>query len=405
MTAKRQSMPTITRGGSHPPQAVSAGNARTVQRTLALRVALDWSRKEDKALYNRLRDLGWQAAHYRNMMMRRRWAEALGYRVAESNDPHSVVKDGRKRDKGELSGDAYSCAENEVQGAWTRDGKRMLAGQPLAEWKPTAALSISGKNKAADSGIRLLREGDDYILRIRAQAATCNGGGWFSLPIKRGTDRDEYQAPILNRMVTWEIPIKKATVHMLQSKIIVKLTFPLTLPALPPIGERVAVLGPISKDGRLMLRTETQTKDYSSKLSFIVRLKDSWDKIRRRVQCQIGRRKGHARAKREALARESEPRIIDDRIHSWTAKMVDWCAKQGVGTIRVLPISTGDWPADRFIFRLKYKAEEAGIKVEEGSYVASSAAAERAAKSAINRRKSEAKKRSQAIRELADQLT
>lgn len=391
------------RGPSHGPHSVAAGkeDARLVSRVLAVKIEIDWRRAEDKRLYERLRTLGWMAAHYRNQMIRAKWAQALGYRVdAASEDKNSVSKAIRATEKGELSGDAYSCAEQEVQGAWARDGKKMLAGQPLSEWRPDAALSVSGKEKLADSGIRLLSENGQYILLLRAQSKDSPGGDcWLRLPVVRHTKRDEWQAPILDRMVTWEIPIKKATVHVEPHAIIVRLTYRLALPALPPMGERVATLGPVDADGRLHLRTETQTKDYSSKLERIRDMKDRWDLVRRRAKCQIGRRKGAARIKRVLIARLGLPDWTRTFIHTWTREAVDWCVSQGVGTIRIQSINTGGWPAHQFVQCLRYKAEESGITVLDAADL-SEPGGDRAVTALIGKHQRKSKRRHEALQTL-----
>lgn len=405
--AKRRSSKPAKRGPLHGPHSVAA--AETIgQRVLAVKVEIDWKRQADKDLFNRLRDLGWQAAHYRNGNIRRLWAEAMGFRVdPQQADKHDVTKQGRQTEKGELSGSAYSAAEREVSGAWTRDCKKILAGQPLSEWSPNAALGVRGHKNKADSGIRLELEGGQYIAYLQAQSQHSPGGSWLRLPIARHTKRDERQAPVLNRMVAWETPIAKAQVQIKKHTIILRLTYAVALPPLPTMGKRIAVLGPTRIDEQkvlhLDLRTERQRKDYSSKVNYISRLKDEWDKVRRRVKMQIGWRHGHARLKREAIAKFALPDKEASCLHAWTREIVDWCASQGVGTIRVVEIATGDWPADRFTFLLKYKAEEKGIRVEEGSDLSTESSA-RAANAALGKRQRQAKKRAEAVRTLRHHL-
>ena len=407
---KLRSCPDNERGGPHPPCSVAASAEITAfaNRTLALKIEIDWKREESKGLYNRLRDLSWMAAHYRNSFIRCRWAEAMGWRVDPvMADKHDITKQTRKTEKGELSGDAYSCAESEVQAVWSRDAKKIFAGQPLPEWSPTgkraAALSVSGKEKRSDSGVLLEWTGNQYLLHLRAQSRNSPGGAWLELPIAKNTKRDEHQAEILQAMVEWRTPIKKATIHVERRGIVVRLSYRIPVPALPPMGERVATLGPVDRDGRLHLRTETQTKDYTSKLAEVVSKKDSWDLIRRRVLCQIGRRRGHARLKRERLARLSWDDWLHTYLHTWTREAADWCASQGIGTIRIESIETGDWPAHRFIDMLHYKAQETGINIMMGADVQEESSG-RAAKAAIGKEQRKATRRRRAVRELTHQF-
>jgi len=184
------------------------------------------------------------------------------------------------------------------------------------------------------------------------------------------------------------------------------------------MGQRVATLfvyipqaGPPCP--RMLLRTELETKDYTSKLTDIRRKKDDWDLIRRRLMAQIGHRHGHARAKREALLRRyknddgdrtvSFDRWAHDYIHQWTRHLVEWCKTQGVGTIQIQSINTGDWPAAKFIQQLTYKAADLGIVVTEGADL-TQGSGERAAKAAQGKNQNSTRKRHEAVRELVHQL-
>lgn len=400
---KRRSSPAKQqRGGPHPPQAVApVGKTLTANRVLAVKVEIDWKSDESKTLYRRLRDLSWQAAHYRNTFIRARWAEARGYTVPDPKKD-SPTKEIRGSEKAELSGAAYSAAEREVSAAWQRDGKKMLAGQPLAEWKPSAALSIRGHKVRKDSGVRIEVEDDQYICYLSAQSKDSSGGCWLRVPVAKNTRRDEYQRDVLDAMVAWDIPIAKASVKILERGIILRLTYARTLP-LPAMGERVATLGPVTKEGRLLLRTELETKDYTAKLARFLQLTHDWELIRRRVMAQIGRKKGHARAKRHKLAQMPWRDRMQSYLHEWSREIVKWCDSQGVGTINVLAINSGDWPAYQFTQLVRYKAEECGIQVNAET-MQLSASTDRAAKAVIGKERQRASRRRKAVRELEHQL-
>lgn len=375
-----------------------------MERTLAIKVDINWRDPESKLLYQRLRDLGWQAARYRNGVIRRSWAELQNWREVErADDPHGVSKTWRQDGKGELSGAAYSAAEREVRAVWQRECKRVLAGAPLPEWKPDAALSVRGHKNKSESGIRLELEKAQYIAYLQAQSKDSPGGCWLRLPIAKHTRRDEWQGEILNQMISWETPISKATVQVKRNGIMLRLSYSREAP-LPVMGERVAILGPLGANGRLSLRTECQTKDYTARLANILAKKDSWDLIRRRVMAQIGRRHGHARLKREMLARLSWDNWLHTYLHTWSREVIQWLATQGVGLIRIDSIESGDWPAAKFVSLLTYKAEEAGMRVTTGAAEADEAAGQRAFKAPITRAGNQQRKRREALRELVHQL-
>src|SRR5262245_9948364 len=401
--ARQSEIPiSVSRGDPQSPCSEAAGVK--LSRVLAVKVEIDWRDAKSRELFNRLRDLGWQAAHYRNNCIRSMWAEATGLRVdPEQKDKHDVSKRARQMEKGELSGAAYSAAEREVSAAWTRDRKKILAGQPLPEWKPSAALSIRGHKEKKSSGVRIEMEDGQYVAYLQAQSDKSPGGSWSRVPIAKNTKRDEYQGEILNAMVSWAIPIAKATVQMKRSSIILRLTYEKERPPLPSIGKRVATLGPLEQSGRLLLRTELQTKDYTAEFANLMERKDSWDKIRRRALAQVGWRRGQARMKRKRLANLTWEDWLLTHLHTWTRRVIDWAVTQGVGTIQVVSIDTKDWPAYKFMQLLRYKADEAGIEVKEDG-TEQDAGADRAVKSVIRKSGKAVKRRHEALRELQHQM-
>src|SRR5215469_2530161 len=169
-------------------------HAKERMRVLAVKLDL-----HDKwPLFQRLTELSWQAARYRNLFLRALWAEAKHLCVdPKKNIPHDVTKWIRHDEKMELSGHAYAPAENEVRAIWKRHAKRIFAGAPLPEWKPTAALSIRHE------GIRLSKDGERYTAELAVQSEKCQGGCWLSVPIASGAVKD-WHAPLLDRMADGE---------------------------------------------------------------------------------------------------------------------------------------------------------------------------------------------------------
>ena len=406
-TAKRMSFsPIDIRGCPQQPYSVAADEHETVsvrQRVLTVKLETDWKDPASKAVFNRLRELGWQAAHYRNTLMRAGVALAMGWREdPEAGDKNDLIKQARRIYKGELSGSAYSAAEREVTPVLQRNRSAILAGSPLPEWRPNSALSIRGHKNKNESGVRLELEYDQFVAYLQVQNKSCEGSCWIRVPIAKNTRRDEFQSPLLLNMVAWSVPIAKATVQVKPHCLMLNLTYAVNTP-IPRMGNRVATLGPVRKDGTISLRTETQTKDYSSILAEINDKKDRWDAIRRRVTKQIGRHKGHARTKRVLLSRVSTEDWLKTKIHTWSRQIIDWLETQGVGTLRIESIETGDWPAAQMILQLKYKGQDAGITVEIGADVLTESG-DRAAKAETGKAARSAKKRKDAVRELTHQI-
>lgn len=392
------------RGGLQPPH-IASGEGRTASLRLTLTVKLAPSDEQ----YDRLRELAWQAMRYKNLFLRARWAEAMQFRAAEASaDKAGISKQVRAQEKMALSGCAYSAAEREVQALWQRDGARILAGAPLPQFRQAESLSIRGHKDRAQSGVRIAIEGDGFVAELLAQAQACDGGCWLRVPIAKGTETDTYQAPLLRAMAAGEVPIDKGTVvfRFARHRCYLKLSYEQHR-VLPPLGARIATLGPLTRPGeRLLLRTETQTIDHTGRLTTLLARKTQWDLIRRRVFAQIGRRRGSARKKRVALARLGFDRWMTTFLHSWSREIVEWCHSQGVGELVVVGLTGGDWPAHRLITLLEYKAHELGIVLRrEDAATLAPASTARAAKSAVERARRKARRLGEAVRELSHQLT
>jgi hypothetical protein len=366
-------------------------------------LAIKLDLRGDDASYQLLRDLSWQAARYRNLFLRALWAEAKSLCVNPTKQiPHDVTKWIRADEKQDLSGAAYSAAEREVAAVWKRHGKRILAGAPLPEWKPTAALSIRGHKNRAESGVRLtMDERGKFIAQLQVRSGKSPDGSWITVPVAGGTVKD-HQAEMLQRMVTNEVPIAKATVIMKPGRheVILRLCYAITIP-LPQFGNRAATLGPADR-GRLFLRTECDTRDFSGRLNTILARKEDWDLIRRRAMAQIGRSKGSARKKREVLSRLSWEDWLGTFLHQWSREIVDWLHGQGVAKLTVIGLEAADWPIFRFTSMLVYKGEAAGIQVSREADLAE-AGTERAVQGEIRKQRRKATKAGKAVRELAYQ--
>jgi hypothetical protein len=365
-------------------------------RVLAVKLDL----REDDSVFQRLKDLSWQAARYRNLNLRARWAEAKHLCVDPTkNIPNDVTKWIRHDEKMELSGAAYSAGEREVAAIWKRHGKRILAGGPLPEWKPTAALTVRGHKNRRESGVQLVKEGDRYIARLQAQAATCPDGSWLSIPLATGVVKD-WQAPLLDRMASGETAIRKATVVIrpMRHQVILRLAYAMPVLA-PKFGQRKATLGPLGRNSSLWLRTEFESRDFTGRLTTLLQRKSDWDGIRRRALAQIGRRKGGARRKRRLLARMTWEGWLDNWLHQWSREIIDWLASQGMCSLNVIGLEQADWPAFRFTQMLRDKGEAAGMVVDTEADLAEPAT-ERAVKGTIQRERRKTTKVAAAIRRL-----
>jgi hypothetical protein len=379
----------------------------TVNRVLRLKVELS------KEQWNRLRDLSWQAMRYKNNFIRAKLIQALGFRLDQekaqeldlddAEDKAGIEKYIRRFEKGELSGAVYGAIEREVAKEWKKHGATVLAGGPLPQSRQNDSLSIRGHAEKRESGVRLeLIGADEFAADIAVQADKCEGGCWMRIKIAKGIEKD-WLRDVLLEMVAGTTPIRKGVVvfkpkrgraflHLAYEKPVV----------IPHMGQRVATLS--EHDGRVLLRSETQTVDYTHHRARIIAMKEAHDGIRRRFYRQMGRHKHSARKKQ----RWEEIRDFDawkkTYLHSWSCELVNWCATQGIGRITFLLVG-GDWPADILKTYVSYKAEEIGIATNKDEDSLTDEATARTAKAAVSKKRKEAKKIGEATRTLANAIT
>jgi len=384
----------------HTASGASTDGEHLRMRVLAVKLDL----QNDMALFQRIKDLSWQAARYRNLFLRALWAEAKNLKVDPKKDiPHDVTKWIRHDEKMDLSGCAYSAAEREVATTWRRHCKRILAGAPLPEWRTTAALTVRGHQNRQESGVRLSRDGDRFIADLQVQSEKCEGGCWLHVPVACGASKD-WQIELLEDMAEGKVPIRKGSIVIRPERRQVLLQLAYALPIVSPqFGNRTATLGPIGVNNRLWLRTEFESRDFTGRLITLLKRKADWEGIRRRVLCQIGRRKGAARSKRRLLSKMSWDGWLQNWLHTWSREIVDWLKSQGIGTLNVVGLESADWPAFRFTQLIKDKADAAGMTVQTEVDLAEPATA-RAVKTEIQRRRRKATKAAKAIRELDHQF-
>lgn len=367
--------------------------------TRVLRVKIEPTKEQ----WQRLRDLAWQSARYHNQFSLAQWCKyAIKQAYGDAMDPTMLEKWVRANQKGELSGSAYSAAEREVTSTWTRDGKRIKAGAPLSQWRDNDALAIRGHKDRAKSGVRIETKPGGWFAHLRVQNEACEGGCWITVPISMRPGQDEWQGSLLDKMVSGDVPVLKAVVVFkpMRGRTMLHLAYAEER-NLPPPGERVAQLGPRFQDGNLTLRTECETRSYTHKVAEILSKKDNWDGIRRRFYRQANRHKGSTRRRKQFMADASFSDWCETYCHQWSREIIDWCAGQGIGRLVLLDVGGGDWPAHMMEEMLRYKANEAGMVVDNEPHFGA-AATERTAKSAVNKRRRQAKKIGDAARTLSN---
>lgn len=354
--------------------------------------------------WRRLRDLAWQAMRYKNQFMRAKWAHDIKLRAPENSARGTNVETHIRQDHYELSAAAYVAAEADVKGAWQRDYKKIRAGAPLSQWRHSSSLGIHGHRERAKSGVRVVYLDGHFHADLSVQSKDCEGGCWMRMPMSKGTEIDDYQAPLLRDMATGLIAVRRSVLqfNFERGRLSLRMAYRLGV-AVPAMGARVATLGPVMKNGRLALRTELVTREYAAKLNTVRQHKMDWDLIRRRTYGRIGRGKGSARAKRRKLSAHTFDDWCKTYLHQWSRDIIDWCHSQGVGRLVVLDLAGGDWPAHQFGEFLKYKAEQAGITAD-GHASLNDTGTERAAKNEVKQQQRKAKRYGDAVRTITHEV-
>ena len=348
-----------------------------------------------------LRQRASQAAAYRNRFMQAQLADALKWGLPQAATKDKLTKHIRATERGDLSSSVYSACETEVKKDWTRGGRKIMAGAPMPQYASKDALgfaTITGR-----AGVVLVeREDLTYDAQLMVSGAHVEGGCWMTVPLHRGTKRDEHRLPMLHDMAMGKVGITMARVvfKLHAGKTLLQLTYSLDK-TLPPMGERHATLSQLD-NGRLVVRTDAgHVVDYTSRVHHLRQLKENWDAITRRWRSQIGKRRGAARLARRKNAQLGLRDAQNTHLHQWSREIVTWLQTQGVGTFS-MALPGGDWAAHQLAEYLAYKCEEAGIAMVEPALDDASTA--RAVKAAEARQRRRAKKLGDAVREVKHQV-
>lgn len=379
-----------THGGDHP--------AKQVSRVVSMRL------EPTPEQWQRLRDLAWMAMRFRNRLMRAKYVEMMGYKLPDpiqrtankgkrkGETVDETISQREYKDHDELSGAVYPALLREIDGAWKRDCKRIMAGAPFPQWREADSLSVGGV------GVKIKCLDGDYFADLALQSNACEGGCWIRYRIRSA--QDAYHGDLLASMARGETKIDKAVINIRKQrgKVVLRIAFKKDI-VIPPMGKRTATLA--MDHDRLLLRTETETVDHTHRLMTIHRMKDDWDGFRRRCSSRIGRKKGGSRAKRRAFAKMDFDAWCKEYEHSWSREIIDWCVKAGVGFM-VVDLPGGDFAAYRLKLFLAYKGEEEGITMKEADIA--DASTDRSVTAPVKKRQKKARKLQDSLREINHQL-
>lgn len=382
-------------GPPREPPAPPDGETRDFSRITTFRLEPS---KEHYALL-RLRDA--QAAQKMNRYSIQLFAERNGWRPPEDSTKDTLTKHGRM-EKDDLSSSIYVACEKRVQNDWKRIGKRIWSGVQVPTYRKGCLPFDSGgrPENGGNCGVKIIRTKDaGYAALLHITAKDSEGDNWIEVPISRRTEIDERRAELAAQFADGAKHVLSGQINFARDKVLLRVSFKVRR-VVPKAGERVATVSEFG-DGRLLIRSEFESLDFSSRLYAVKQKKLHWDGISRRFSRRSSRSKGSARRHREKLDNHSFSRWASTEMHVWSRRIVEWAIKQHCGSI-VIELTGGDWPAHDLIAKLKYKADEVGMKVTEASL--EQRATDRAVKAAVAKRQRRAKKLGDAVRELNHQL-
>lgn len=365
------------RGRSHRPNGAESGRNQTVSRVLTVRIM------PAKEQWSILRERSSEAANYGNRHAQAKLAELLGWRVPEESKKDSLtkhVRTGEQREKIKarlISANCYSSAEGLVRADFTRKNdsgvpgwKRYMAGARLPQYlgNSLGIATISGA-----PGVKIAHDGDGgFMAGLHVTADKQESPTWEWMPIHKKTFRDQLAWPKLRQFADGNLSVSNARVIFKNSggKVLLQLCHAVQFNC-PPPGERVATvsMSEVEHEGekyaRLQVRDESDCLDLTGELHSFRLRKAKVDAYRRRIAIQIGKGRGSRRAKLKAYERCD----MRDFTRTWcqqiASKALKWAADRHCGTVRILDLAGGDWPADKFAFFLKSSGERMGIKTEE----------------------------------------
>lgn len=363
----------------------------TVTRVVRVRL-----KRPDDATWRILRTLEREAAAYKNICMAAWWAGRYGFVRPDGQTTESWA---RQAWKGRLASAVVDALAREVKGAIRRLRRAIDAqDQRLPIFSSGRALICRGTDARGERGVRLWRDADGtYRLRLRLLAAA-EGDAHVLSVWPDAVTRQPYLQERLARLAGGADRLSRVALvfRLRRRQLDAHLSYERTL-VVPPAGARVATLGPLESSGALSLRTDTDRFDLTAWLAALRMRKGEHDKIVRRL-----RRQGRFGRKRWKM-KTSFLEWVDSPLGKKARDVMDWCRLRGVGRINVLPIADGDWPAERFLRRLKARAEEGGVVVSDDAAMKDPSTA-RAVEAPVKKARKGARALSRAVATLADAI-
>lgn len=338
---------------------VPGAATRAAQRSL--RIPLEFV---DDATWGLFRKTAAACARFANGQM----SELYAGKMAVLAD--KAVREGRtnyRRWNTDLPATLRDSVTREVQGAWRRNGRAIIAGtQRLSLWAADRALCI----RADRGGLTISRDeagniifilkilpGDDYEATrrvLKAYMPAVRKARWLREPMNAMADGKI--VPTKGTLI-FQRPGRKLALRVSYEK------------APQPVGEPTVLVADLRLDDEEALRLSCGGRSLSlGCYVYRVRsLKEHYSGIVKRLSRDLGVR-GRRRTYRLALLKAgSFEKAAEGPLHALSRMITDWCRNEKAGVLIWSMVEDGTFPWDRLAAMIRYKCQDAGISFIERS--------------------------------------
>lgn len=348
---------------------------RTVSRTVRVPLV-----RPDDETWEHLRAIACKAARFGNLALADTYAALVNGISGEGLK--KIQRAAFKRMNDELSGWVRGAmTQNRVKPYWTRSGKDVLAGRErLACFSGDRALIISADQRS-NPGALYEWDGEDPILVCRFEPVQIRDEDGQFLGNR---DPTVLKVAINSTAAKKDWHIREAiesiwagswlpgtvTIRFNRRKRKVDAVISYTRPAPPELGDGTgASLGPfIPETGELWLRFDEEgirPLNFAHRINHMRQIKENHEGLTHRLRRKMGRAKGRRQVYRRKLEEIGNYSTwARGRMHELSREIVKALQVRGAVSLRVQQLGEGDLPWHTLKSDLKYKCEDAGIRIE-----------------------------------------
>jgi hypothetical protein len=303
----------------------------------------------------KLRSLAFTCAAFGNQVLSEQYARTKGFYAYPQEDEKrkktiKTYKDFREV----LSSFVRDAITQEVQGIWTREGKKVLRGERSL---PTFAADRSITIR--DRGVGMEEIDGSTHCRLSLEP-----GAWLSLRLQ--TLRGRYLKGTIEYLLAHPERLRKAALAFRRPgrKVFCWLYFQKEV-CQQEHGSKVAFFSALT-DSSVLLLCDGQRISLTKECYRLVHMKDHFAQIHERLRLSLNTADSRHTYRRTLLKAGNFTEWSSGPLHSLARHVIDWAQKQGAGEVQVkIDELSLSFPWARLIGLMKSKAEEVGMQVIE----------------------------------------